>query len=86
MKLKPYFISRKIDDAQFLVGVGKASFNGIVRGNDTAAAIIDRLKQETTEQAVVDSLLAEYDVSRDVAERDVRTVLDTLRSIDALEE
>ena len=86
MKLKSEFITQTIEDTQFLVPLGGEAFRGIVRSNGTAAFIVDCLKQETTEEAIVDAMCAEYDAPREVIAADVAEILDTLRSINALEE
>ena len=86
MKLKNDFITQTIDETQFLIPVGTESFNGIVRSNKTAAYIVDLLKEDTTEEKIIDALCARYDASREVITTDVRKILDTLRSINALEE
>ena len=86
MKLKSSFITQMIDDTQFLVPLGNEAFRGIVRNNKTAAFIVEQLKEETTEEAVVDAMCARYDAPRETIAADVRKALDTLRSINALEE
>ena len=86
MKLKPDFITQTIDNTQFLVPIGAESFQGIVRSNKTAAFIVDCLKEETTEEAIVDAMCKKYDAPRDVIAADVKNILNTLRRINALEE
>ena len=86
MKLKDNFITQNIDDTQFLVPVGAEAFQGVVRSNRTAAFIVDCLKEETTEAAIVDKMCAKYDAPRETIAADVKEVLDTLRGIHALEE
>ena len=86
MKLKESFITQNIDGMQFLVPVGGEAFSGIVRSNATAAFLVDGLKEETTEEALVDALCARYDAPRAEIAADVREILDTLRGIRALEE
>ena len=86
MKLKPDFITQDIDDVQFLVPVGGETFSGIVRSNKTAAYIVNLLKEETSEDRIVDAMLAKYDAPKEVISADVKKVLSTLRSIHALEE
>ena len=86
MKLKPDFITQDIDDAQFLVPIGAESFHGIVRSNKTAAFIVDCLKAETTEAAIVDAMCAKYDAPREAIAADVAEILATLRRVNALEE
>ena len=86
MKLKSSFVTQKIDDTQFLVPLGNEAFRGIVRSNSTAAFIVDQLKEETTKEAIVDAMCAEYDAPRETIEADVEKALNTLRSVGALEE
>lgn len=86
MKLKDGFITQNIDDTQFLVPVGTGNFSGIVRSNRTAAFIVDSLKEETTEEQIIDALYERYDAPKEEITADVREILSTLRSIHALEE
>ena len=86
MKLKSDFITQDIDDTQFLVPLGGEAFQGIVRSNRTAAFIVDCLKEETTEEAIVDAMCGKYDAPRAEIAADVEEILATLRSIHALEE
>ena len=86
MKLKKDFATQVIDDTQFLVPLGGETFRGIVRSNKTAAFIVDCLKEETTEAAIVDKMCAKYDAPRETIAADVKQTLDTLRGINALEE
>ncbi len=86
MKLKEDFITQEIDDTRFLVPVGAEAFRGIVRINKAAAFMVDCLKEETTEEAIVAKMCEKYDAPQAVLAADVREILDTLRSIHALEE
>ena len=86
MKLNPDFISQDIDDVQFLVPVGSEAFRGIVRSNKTAAFIIDLLREETTEEAIINAMCDKFDAPRETISADVAKVIDTLRSINAISE
>jgi hypothetical protein len=86
MKLKPDFITQTIEDTQFLVPIGAQSFQGIVRSNKTAAYIVDCLKEETSEKAIVDAMCRKYDAPREEIAADVAEIISTLRRINALEE
>lgn len=86
MRLKNDFITQVIDGVQYLVPVGAERFSGMLRNNKTAAFIVDCLKEETTEEAVVDSMCVKYDAPRDKIAADVKGILSTLRSVGALEE
>ena len=86
MRLKDDLVTQDIDGTQFLVPVGAEAFHGIVRSNKTAAFIVNCLKEETTEERIVDAMCARYAAPRDEIVADVRGILDTLRGINALEE
>ena len=86
MKLKEDFLTQDIDDTLFLVPIGEEAFNGIVRGNRTAAFIVECLREETMEEQIVDAMCAKYDAPREVITADVKEILETLRKIGALEE
>ena len=86
MKLKSHFITQTIEDTQFLVPVGAEAFQGIVRSNKTAAFIVDCLKEDTTEEKIVDAMCAKYDAPRAEIAADVKEIISTLRGINALEE
>lgn len=86
MRLKEGFVTQYVAGTQMLVAVGEAmrDFHGLVRSNGTAGFIIDCLKTETTEDAIVEKLCGTYDVDADTARRDVRMVAEKLRSIGAI--
>ena len=86
MKLKKTFVVQDIEDTQFLVPVGADAFSGIVRSNQTAAFIVNCLKEETTEEEIAQKMCAKYDIDRGTVEKDIKKVLDTLRKINALKE
>ena len=86
MKLKSDFITQTIEDSQFLLSVAGRHFNGIIRSNETATFIVDQLKEETIEAAIVDALLREYDAERETVEKDVARIIDLLRCNNILEE
>ena len=86
MKLKSSFISQTLDDTQFLVPMDGEAFSGVVRSNETAAFIVDLLREETTEEKIVDAMWEQYDASREQIATDVREVLSVLRGIHALDE
>ena len=85
MKLKSDFITHEADGQQLMISVGGA-FDGMVRSNSTAGAIIDLLKTETTREDIILAMLDIYDVDRAVLEPDVDKVIDALRGIGAIDE
>ena len=87
MKLNPNFLTHESLGEHYMIGTGDTSFKGIVKSNETAAFILECLKTDTTRDAVVDRLLAEYEgVDRATVARDVDGIISQLRSIGALEE
>ena len=55
MKLKDGFITYEANGEQMMVAAGHVGFHGMVRGNRTAAFIIDCLKEETTQEATAEA-------------------------------
>ena len=86
MKLKPGFVTHKVGKEQMMVAAGPAarSFHGLVRSNETAAFIINCLKKETSEEAIVEAMLAEYEAPRETVEQDGHRIVEKLREIGAL--
>lgn len=85
MKLKSNFVTHNSGNEQLMICAG-GDFSGMVRSNSTAADIIDLLKTETTREEIINAMLANYDVEREVLERDVDKVLNSLRGIGAIDE
>lgn len=86
MKLNDNFLTQDIDDTQVMIATGDTKFSGIVRSNQTAAEIVNLLKEETTRDEVLDKMCAKYDEKREVIAADVDMVIDTLRKVGALDE
>ena len=85
MKLKEGFITQDVDGKQFLVSVTN-DFNGIAKSNETAKFIVDMLKNDTTEEKIIEAMCLKYDAPRDIIAADVSKIIVTLRSINAVEE
>lgn len=85
MKLKPGFVPHDMGGEQVIVPTGENSFAGMVRCNGTAAFIVNCLLEDTTKEAIVDAMLAKYDVTAEIAGAAVDRVLTQLCSIGAIE-
>ena len=94
MKLKYKFVSQKVSDAFDMgdtwvavpVGRNAVKTNSMLQLNSTAAFIIAKLGEETTEEAIVDALMEEYDgVDRETAASDVHAMIEQLREKDLLD-
>ena len=86
MKLKKEFITHSAGEEAILVPSGEAAFSGVVRGNRTLGAVLELLKEDTDEAAVVAAMKKRFDAPEGAVERDVARVLAELRKIGALEE
>ncbi len=88
MKLKEEFITYQTGENYVAVTANEENsvLNGMIRGNATTALILRALSRETTEEAIVDALLEEYDIDRDTAAADVHRVVETLRDEGLLDE
>lgn len=85
MKLKDTFVTQEMDGEQVMVEAG-GGFSGMVRSNATAAFIIDRLKEDTTPEAILEAMAERYNGPRDQMAADIDMVLKNLREIGALVE
>lgn len=87
MKLLTDVIISEVNGEYVAVATGKTGkkFNGMVRMNGTAAFIAKKLKSETSEDGIVAALLEEYDVTEEIARKNVKEVIDKFKEIGILE-
>lgn len=87
MKIKKDFILRKMNEMNLVVAVGNAvkEFNGYISLNETGCFLWEKLSTGASEKDLIDALLAEYDVSEEIATKDVKTFIDTLDKNNLLE-
>lgn len=77
---------REIAGESLLVLTGEAAsrFNGLITMNELGCFIFAKLAEEQTEETLLQSILAEYDVQREQALSDLREYLQQLRQLGAL--
>lgn len=87
MKIKNDFTIQKVGDSYIAVAVGETSktFHGMVRLNETGAFLWKKLTEDVREEDLVEALLAEYEVDRRTAERDVHALVEQFRENEILE-
>ena len=85
MKLKDTYITHDSDGEQILLDTS-SSFAGLIRNNKTAAFIVQCLKEETTEEKIVEAMFEKYDAPKEVLAKDVSDVIEKLRKVGALDE
>lgn len=86
MIIKKELIKREIAGDTILVPVGKTVLdsNGLFVLNELGAFIWGILPGAQTEEEICTAILAEYEVSREEAARDVAEFLEKLRKLDIL--
>ena len=86
MKINKNFLTHDDGDNKLLVSTGAVKFSGIVKGNLTAGFIIECLGQDVTEDEIVEKMIKKWDISYEIARRDVKNIINKLRSIGAIDE
>lgn len=87
MKIREGFVVRKVAGVNVVISVeSKADENNhMIQLNDTGLLLWDRLVVGAEKEELVQLLLGEYDVTEDVARRDVDTFIELLQSADVFE-
>lgn len=88
MKIKEGYILRKIANSDMVVPIGNniADFNGIISLNESAAFLWRRLKEGSEIPLLADTLVKEYDINRELAQKDVEHFVAQLWKSNILEE
>ena len=87
MRINSNFLLRKVADSYVVVPVGSAvvDFSGLINLNETGAFLFELLQQGADENVLVQKLLAEYDVTEDIATKDVRAFISKVKEAGILE-
>ena len=86
MKINKELVKRDIAGDTILVPVGKTVYdsNGLFILNELGSFLWDRLEAAENEEELLHAVLNEYEVTENVAEKDLRTFLDKLREMGIL--
>lgn len=87
MKLKQEFILREIGGDSLLIPVSSldSNFNGIISLNETSVFIWKQIEAGKEKSEIVDALLAEYEVDREHAAKNVSDFCSQLEQLGILE-
>lgn len=87
MKLKDGIVCEKIGGEFVAVATGELSrsFHGLIRGNATMSYILSLLSNDMTEDELCTAMLEKYDISEDIARRDIRILTEKLSAAGLLE-
>lgn len=88
MKIKPGYIIREVAGYSVVVPVGDAAidFNGMINLNETGAVLWRALSEGADEEKLVRALLADYDITEDVAKNDVSEFIKKMREANLIDE
>ena len=88
MKLKSDLILRQVADTWVVLPMTRdvLSFNGIVRLNESGALLWNVLKETENRQAMVNALVHELGIEKQIAETDVDELVNVLGKAGCLEE
>ena len=88
MKIKNGFVSRQVAGSNVVVATGEQSksFNGIIKLNESGMILWNLLVDGADKNALVEALLAEYDIDKATAEADVDKFVGVLRDAGALDD
>lgn len=68
-------MARRVEDEIVILDIGSGRYFGL---NDVGAIIWDRLEDNCSQDELVDAVVADYDVDREEASRDVGELIDQL--------
>ena len=88
MKIKEGFLLRQVGENHVVVPVGAQTvdFRCVITLNEVGAFLWQKLTVDCTVADLVEAVLAEYDVTADVATADVERFVDALREKNLLDE
>ena len=86
MKLNDTFVHHNMDGQTVIVPTAGADYHGLIQGNKTIGDIADCLKQDTTEEEIVDTLCARFDGDREIIKADVAEAVKKLKEIGAIDD
>lgn len=87
MKIKSGFVLKAIADSNIVVPLGSnvVDFSSIIKLSDTGAFLWSALECEREFEELLDLMLTEYDVQRDVAVCDINAFIEKLKEHDLIE-
>lgn len=73
MKIKEGFLLRNVAGSYVVVPIGEATldFNGMMSLNETGAFLFKKLIEGTSKEQLIEDLMSEYDVDKELATKDV---------------
>lgn len=87
MKIKKGFVLEKVGDSYLACATGKLAreFSGLVKLNETGAYIWELFESDITVEEAAEKMIAEYDISKEIALRDIKAFAENLKNSGILE-
>lgn len=87
MKIKEGFVLRKVADEYIVMPTGSniSKFDGAVALNEVSAFVFEQLKKPVSKEDLVVALLDEYEVDKDIAERDIDILISKFENMGIIE-
>ena len=87
MKIKENFVLRELCGSFVVVAVGEQTLNfkGLIKLNETGAFLWKNMAEnDVTEEELLQTLLSEYEVEKDIAQTDIKEFVNLLKEADLL--
>ncbi len=87
MKINENFVLREVAGSWVVIPIGEKSvdFNGMMNLNETGVLLWRELEKGAEKEELVSALTAEYDVSAEIAAKDIDEFVETLEKAGCLE-
>lgn len=86
MRISDQYMLRQVADEYLVIPVGEAALKvrGLIGLSESGSLLYRKLQSGCTEDALVDALLAEYDIDAGTARADTRAFLEQMRQMGIL--
>lgn len=87
MILKKDFILHSTGEEYVIVAVGKAAehFHGLIHLNSVGGKIVEFLKEDISEEELINKMLEIYDVDLDTLKKDINNIVSQLKNANIVE-
>ena len=87
MKIKSGFILKNVSGNNIVIAVGARSkeLNSMIKLNESATFLWKKLGSDVTVEELINALMSEYGIERDIAERDVNAFVGILSEAGIIE-
>lgn len=86
MRIKEGFVLRQVADSYVVMNLGsEISFNGMLTLNESGALLWNTILEGNDADGLVTALLNEYDVSEEIAKKDVAAFIEKIKGAGILE-